>query len=105
MSYDRNTLTNAITKLFKFVKPDDVIDINFKVIPFDGKDNEFLMEIVYVVPDKLFKDYKTKLSSESTSGWNVIVRKNIRDYLGVNVTIYSTAMAKESWVIEDKKNK
>lgn len=104
---DEKTLTKLINKMIGVIKPKGVTDIKFRLTPLGIREDEFYMNIKYIVPDDspLLKMGKSLRSlNDIKMEWNHEIKKSIKNYFNVDVIINSTGMSSESYHNNQKEN-
>ena len=105
MEMTKEQLTKLIKKMINVIKPVGVLDIEFRLVPLGIRDDEFYMEITYIVPDDspLLKMGKYPRSfSDIKIRWNNEIKKTIKDYFNADVIINSTGISFESYYNKQK---
>lgn len=97
-------LTKLIKKMFNIIKPKGVSDIVFNLEPLGIRDDEYYLNIKYVVPDdsKFLTLNPFSVDKDSRYHWNHQIKKTIKNYIGVNVTINSSDISSESFYNKQK---
>lgn len=95
MKMSEEQLTNAIKKLTSVIKPKGVTDIKFRLTPMGIRDNEFYMDIKYIVPDDSI--YLSTSTIDDRLKWNNEIRYSIKSYFNTDVLINSTGISSESY--------
>ena len=80
-------LTKLIKKIVNVMKPNGVEKIHFTLEPISN--NEFYMDVTYVVPDnsEFLQLNPFSIDKNSRYFWNSELRKSIKNYLGIDVVI------------------
>jgi hypothetical protein len=100
MKMSEDKLTKLIKKMINVIKPNGVLDIEFRLVPLGIRDDEFYMETTYIVPDDspLLNMGKSPRSfNDIRMGWNNELKKSIKNYFNTNVIISSTSVSSESY--------
>ena len=87
-------LTNAIKKLTNFIKPKGVLDIEFRLIPSEIREDEYNMIIKYIVPDD--SKYLNTSTADLRLEWNNKIMALIKGYFDGDVKINSTSISSKS---------
>jgi hypothetical protein len=102
----RFQLEKLIGKMINVIKPKGVSFIKFKLHPLDiyGYKHEFIMDMVYVVPDdsELLKIHPFEYGDPSRYYWNNEISKTIKSYFNVNVIINDSSITSESQYKQSK---
>ena len=102
MKLSEEKLTILINKMINVIKPKGVTDINFRLTPLGIRDDEYYMDIKYIVPDD--SPYLTLKHRDIRLIWNNEIKKTIKGYFDVDVIINSTGMSSESYYNKQKEN-
>ena len=102
MKLSEEKLTKLINKMINVIKPKGVTDINFRLTPLGIRDDEYYMDIKYIVPDD--SPYLTLKYEDIRLIWNNEIKKTIKGYFDVDVIINSTGMSSESYYNKQKEN-
>jgi len=81
MKMSEDKLTKLIKKMINVIKPNGVLDIEFRLVPLGIRDDEFYMETTYIVPDDspLLNMGKSPRSfNDIRMGWNNELKKSIK---------------------------
>ena len=100
-------LTNAIKKLTNVIKPNGVLGITFRLEPLGIRNDEYYMNITYIVPDDspLLKMGKSPRSfNDIRMGWNNEIKTAIKNYFNTDVIINSSGISSESYHNRQKEN-
>lgn len=100
-------LTNAIKKLTNVIKPNGVLGITFRLEPLGIRNDEYYMNITYIVPDDspLLKMGKSPRSfNDIRMGWNYEIKNSIKNYFNTDVIINSSGISSESYHNRQKEN-
>lgn len=97
-------LTKLIKKMFNLIKPKGVLDIVFNLKPLGIRDDEYYMDINYIVPDdsKFLTKNPFSIDKDSRYHWNHEITKTIKKYFDVNVIINSSSISSESFYNKQK---
>lgn len=93
-------LTKLINKMINVIKPNGVLDITFRLKPLGDRDDEYYMDITYIVPDDspLLKMGKSPRSfNDIRMEWNSEIRKSIKNYFDVYIIINVSSITSESY--------
>jgi hypothetical protein len=85
-------LTKLIKKIVNVIKPVGVEKIYFTLEPISN--NEFYMDVTYVVPDnsEFLKLNPFAVDKNSRYFWNSELKKTIKNYFGIDVVINSSGV-------------
>ncbi len=100
-------LTNAIKKLTNVIKPNGVLGITFRLEPLGIRNDEYYMNITYIVPDDspLLKMGKSPRSfNDIRMGWNNEIKTAIKNYFNTDVIINSSGISSESYYNRQNEN-
>ena len=100
MKLSEEKLTKLIKKMINVIKPNGVLDIEFRLVPLGIRDDEFYMEIKYIVPDDspLLNMGKSPRSfNDIRMGWNNEIKKSIKNYFNTDIIINSSGVSSESY--------
>lgn len=99
MSMNKEQIQKSINKLLSIIKPPGVNKGVVYVDPIDNKGYEYYMHIYYIVPDDSgYLKVKNKNDTDFwRAEWNNEIRKNIKNYLDINVIINSSSIQSESY--------
>ena len=102
----KEQLTNAIKKLTNVIKPNGVLGVTFRLQPLGIRDDEYYMNITYIVPDdsKFLTLNPFSVDKDSRYYWNHQIKKTIKNYIGVDVIINSSSISSESYYNRQKEN-
>ncbi len=107
MKMSEEQLTNAIKKLTNVIKPNGVLGITFRLEPLGIRNDEYYMNITYIVPDDspLLKMGKSPRSfNDIRMGWNYEIKNSIKNYFNTDVIINSSGISSESYHNRQKEN-
>jgi hypothetical protein len=79
MKMSEEKLSKLIKKMINVIKPNGVLDIEFRLVPLGIRDDEFYMETTYIVPDDspLLNMGKSPRSfNDIRMGWNDELKNN-----------------------------
>jgi hypothetical protein len=95
-----------IGKMIDVIKPNGVLDIVFSLEPLGIRDNEFYMNIRYVVPDdsEYLRSKNMRNSDYVRLGWNNEIKNSINNYFNIKVIINSTGISSQSYYNSQKEN-
>ena len=99
-------LTNAIKKLTNVIKPNGVLGITFRLEPLGIRNDEYYMNITYIVPDdsEYLRSSNMRDSDNTRIKWNSEIKNSIKNYFNIDVIINSTGIQSESYYIKQKEN-
>ena len=100
-------LTNAIKKLTNVIKPNGVLGITFRLEPLGIRNDEYYMNITYIVPDDspLLKMGKSPRSfNDIRMEWNYGIKNSIKNYFNTDVIINSSSISSESYYNRQNEN-
>ena len=100
MNMSEEELTNAIKKFTNVIKPKGVLDIKFRLTPLGLREEEFYMDIKYIVPDDSI--YLSTSTIDDRLKWNNEIRYSIKSYFNADVIINSTSIMSESYYNKQK---
>ena len=98
MKMSEDKLTKLIKKMINVIKPNGVLDIEFRLVPLGIRDDEFYMETTYIVPDDspLLNMGKSPRSfNDIRMGWNNEIKTAIKNYFNTDVIINSSGISSE----------
>ena len=104
---NQQQLEKMIDKMMNVIKHNGVSDMGFNLHPLETYENEYYMNVTYVVPDGsefLRKDNMNK-TDVYRDQWNREISKTISDYFDVKVIISSSSINSESYYNRLKNNK
>jgi hypothetical protein len=107
MKMSEEQLTNAIKKLTNVIKPNGVLGITFRLEPLGIRNDEYYMNITYIVPDDspLLKMGKSPRSfNDIRMEWNYGIKNSIKNYFNTDVIINSSSISSESYYNRQKEN-
>jgi predicted SAM-dependent methyltransferase len=107
MAMSEEKLTKLINKMINVIKPNGVLDITFRLKPLGNRDDEYYMDITYIVPDDspLLKMGKSPRSfNDIRMEWNSEIRKSIKNYFDVYIIINASSITSESYHNIQKEN-
>jgi hypothetical protein len=107
MKMSEEQLTNAIKKLTNVIKPNGVLGITFRLEPLGIRNDEYYMNITYIVPDDspLLKMGKSPRSfNDIRIKWNYEIKNSIKNYFNTDVIINSSGISSESYHNRQKEN-
>jgi hypothetical protein len=93
-----------INKMIEVVKPKGVSNIKFNLQPL--KDDEFYMNITYIVPDdsEYLRSNNMRNSDNVRMDWNYEIKNSIKNYFDIRVIINSTSISSQSYYNKQKEN-
>jgi hypothetical protein len=100
MNMSEEELTNAINKFTSVIKLKGVLDIKFRLTPLGIREDEFYMDIKYIVPDDSI--YLNTSTIDNRLKWNNEIRYSIKSYFNADVIINSTGISSESYYNKQK---
>ena len=91
-----------INKMIEVIKPNGVSNIRFNLQPLE--DNEFYMNITYIVPDdsEFLRSYNMRNSDDIRIRWNNEIKNSIKNYFDIRVIINSTSISSQSYYNEQR---
>jgi hypothetical protein len=94
----RLQLEKLIGKMIKVLKPKGVSFMKYKLNPLDIYGHQYLMDMVYIVPDdsELLKIHRFEYGDPSRYYWNNEISKTIKAYFDVTVIIEDSSIISES---------
>jgi hypothetical protein len=106
MKMSQEKLTKLIKKMTNVIKPKGVLDIKFRLEPLGIRDDEYYMNITYIVPDdsEYLRSSNMRDSDNTRIKWNSEIKNSIKNYFNVDVIINSTGIQSESYYIKQKEN-
>lgn len=102
MAMSEEKLTKLINKMINVIKPNGVLDITFRLEPLGIRNDEYYMDINYIVPDD--SPYLRETHRDIRTKWNGEIKKSIKNYFDTDVIINSTGMSSESYYNKQKEN-
>lgn len=97
-------LTNAIKKLTNVIKPNGVLGITFRLEPLGIRNDEYYMNITYIVPDDSELTSLRLDSDDIRIRWNYEIKTAIKNYFNTDVIINSSGISSESYYNKQRKN-
>ena len=100
-------LTKLIKKMTNLIKPNGVLGITFRLEPLGIRNDEYYMNITYIVPDDspLLKMGKSPRSfNDIRMEWNYGIKNSIKNYFNTDVIINSSGISSESYYNRQKEN-
>lgn len=97
-------LTNAIKKLTNVIKPNGVLGITFRLEPLGIRNDEYYMNITYIVPDDSELKSLRLDSDDIRIRWNYEIKTAIKNYFNTDVIINSSGISSESYYNRQKEN-
>jgi predicted SAM-dependent methyltransferase len=107
MTMSEEKLTKLINKMINVIKPNGVLDITFRLKPLGIRDDEYYMDINYIVPDDspLLKMGKSPRSfNDIRMEWNYGIKNSIKNYFDTDVIINASSITSESYYNKQKEN-
>ena len=111
MKMSEEQLTNAIKKLTNVIKPNGVLGVTFRLKPLGIRDDEYYMNITYIVPDdsEYLRSHNkfTAMRNSNDKGlirirWNNEIKTAIKNYFNTDVIINSSGISSESYYNRQK---
>jgi hypothetical protein len=104
MKMSQEKLTKLIRKMTNVIKPKGVLDIEFHLEPLGIRDDEYYMNITYIVPDdsEYLRSSNMRFSDNKRINWNSEIKNSIKGYFNVDVIINSTGIKSESYYNKQK---
>ena len=96
---NQKQLEKMIDKMMNVIKPNGVSDMGFNLRPLETYENEYYMNVTYVVPDGsefLRRDNRNK-TDVYRDQWNREIKNTVKNYFNVNVIISSSSINSESY--------
>lgn len=105
MSMNQPQLEKMIGRMINIIKPNGVVNINYKLRPMDFVGNSYNMSITYIVPDdsEFLRSFNMRSSDMIRRQWNEEISNTIRDYFDVEIIIGSSGTQSESYYERQKK--
>ena len=100
-------LTKLIKKMTNLIKPNGVLGITFRLEPLGIRNDEYYMNITYIVPDDspLLKMGKSPRSfNDIRMEWNYGIKNSIKNYFNTDVIINSSGISSESYYNRQNEN-
>jgi hypothetical protein len=107
MKMSEEQLTKLIKKMTNLIKPNGVLGITFRLEPLGIRNDEYYMNITYIVPDDspLLKMGKSPRSfNDIRMEWNYGIKNSIKNYFNTDVIINSSGISSESYYNRQKEN-
>jgi hypothetical protein len=104
MKMSEEQLTNAIKKLTNVIKPNGVLGITFRLEPLGIRNDEYYMNITYIVPDDSELTSLRLDSDDIRIRWNYEIKTAIKNYFNTDVIINSSGISSESYYNKQRKN-
>jgi hypothetical protein len=100
MKMSQENLEKMITKMVSVIKPNGVLGITFRLEPLGIRDDEYYMNITYIVPDDspyLKRSTSTRTFDDIRNKWNSSLRQSIKNFFNTEVIINSSGISSESF--------
>lgn len=99
-------LTKLIKKMTDVIKPNGVLGITFRLEPLGIRDDEYYMNITYIVPDdsEYLRSHNMRNSDDIRIKWNYEIKNSIKNYFNTDVIINSSGISSESYYNRQKEN-
>ena len=100
MKTSQENLEKMITKMVSVIKPNGVLGITFRLEPLGIRDDEYYMNINYIVPDDspyLKRSTSTRTFDDIRNEWNSSLRQSIKNFFNTEVIINSSSISSESF--------
>ena len=96
---NQEQLEKMIGRMINVIKPKGVSHIVFDLDPMSIHDNEFYMNITYIVPDnsEYLGSHSMSGSDFYRKGWNHQIKNTIKDYFDTRVSIVSSGIRSETY--------
>jgi hypothetical protein len=106
MKMSEEQLTNAIKKLTNVIKPNGVLGITFRLEPLGIRNDEYYMNITYIVPDdsEYLRSHNMRNSDDIRIRWNYEIKTAIKNYFNTDVIINSSNISSESYYNRQNEN-
>ena len=102
-------LTKLIKKMTNVIKPNGVLGITFRLEPLGIRDDEYYMNITYIVPDdsEYLRPHNKFTAMRNSEGlirirWNNEITTAIKNYFNTDVIINSSNISSESYYNRQK---
>ncbi len=101
---NQKQLEKMIGKMMNVIKPNGVSDMDFNLQPLEIYENEYYMNVTYVVPDgsEFLRGDNMKKSDAYRSQWNHEIKNTIKNYFNVDVIINNSGIQSESYYNRQK---
>ena len=99
-------LTKLIKKMTNLIKPNGVLGITFRLEPLGIRNDEYYMNITYIVPDdsEYLRSHNMRNSGDIRIKWNYEIKNSIKNYFNTDVIINSSGISSESYHNRQKEN-
>jgi hypothetical protein len=101
MTDDIKKIEKFIDRLIEIIKPNGVIDIEYKIDPKPIGENQYYMEVTYIVPDDsdmLKNNIKQSFINDSRrQKWNSEISKAIKSYFGIRIILNTSGIRSKSF--------
>jgi hypothetical protein len=106
MKLSEEKLTKLIKKMISVIKPNGVLGITFRLEPLGIRDDEYYMNITYIVPDdsEYLRSNNMRNSDDIRIKWNYEIKNSIKNYFDTDVIINSSGISSESYYNRQKEN-
>lgn len=107
MAMSEEKLTKLINKMINVIKPNGVLDITFRLKPLGIRDDEYYMDITYIVPDDsplLTMGKSPRSFNKIRMEWNYGIKNSIKNYFDTDVIINASSVTSESYHNIQKEN-
>jgi hypothetical protein len=96
---NQKQLEKMIGKMMNIIKPNGVSDMDFNLRPLETYENEYYMNVTYIVPDgsEFLKRDNMRKTDKYRDLWNHEIKNTIKNYFNVNVIISSSSINSESY--------
>jgi hypothetical protein len=96
---NQKQLEKMIGKMMNIIKPNGVSDMGFNLKPLETYENEYYMDVTYIVPDgsEFLRRDNMRKSDSYRDQWNHKIRNTIKNYFDVKVIISSSNITSESY--------
>ncbi len=104
MEISEKRLFNLIDKMINITKPKGVLEIDYNLTPLGFTDNEYYMNITYIVPDdsEYLRSSDMRDSDITRISWNREIKNTIKNYFDANVIINSSGIQSETYYNKQK---
>jgi hypothetical protein len=106
MKKSEEQLTKLIKKMTNLIKPNGVLGITFRLEPLGIRNDEYYMNITYIVPDdsEYLRSHNMRNSDDIRIKWNYEIKNSIKNYFNTDVIINSSGISSESYHNRQKEN-
>ena len=104
MSTNQKQLEKMIGKMMNVIKPNGVSDMGFDLTPMETYENEYYMDVTYIVPDgsEFLRGDNMRKSDSYRGQWNREIKNTIKNYFNVDVIINNSGIQSESYYNRQK---